>query len=279
MTIELICIDVDGTLVGSSGRVMPEVWTAAERMRTRGVRLAVCSGRPAFGLARSYAERLDSQGWHVFQNGASVVHLSTGESRSRSIPPHAVEMLIARARDTGRILELYDDTGYAVESTADRAQRHAGLLGVPFRTRSFQSLDGPIVRAQWLVAHEEVSPILAEPHDDLTLLPSLSPVMEDTTFVNMTPPGVDKSTAVRALANVYGVPLDRVMMVGDGANDVGVMGVVGFAVAMENSEPEVFDVAHYRVGHVDQGGLIEAFQLALGLDHASKRREPSRAAT
>ena len=278
MMVELVCIDVDGTLVGSSGRVLPRVWAEAEALRARGVELAVCSGRPAFGLAREYAERLNSEGWHVFQNGASIVHVASRESRSRSIPPHAVEMLVARARETGRILELYTDAGYAVESTADRAQRHAGLLGVPFRTRSFESLDGSIVRAQWLVAHEEVSPILAEPHDDLHLSPSLSPVMPDTTFVNMTPPGTDKASAVHALAEELGVPLERVMMVGDGANDIGVMGIVGFPVAMGNSEPEVFEAARYRVGHVDQGGLIEAFHLAVGLHHASKRREPSRAA-
>ena len=262
LMVQLVCIDVDGTLVGSGGRVPPDVWTAAERMRSRGVRLAICSGRAAFGLAREYAERLDPDGWHVFQNGASIVHLPSEESRSGRIPPHAVEQLIARARRMGRILELYTDSGYAVESTADRAQRHAGLLGVPFEPRKFTSLVGPIVRAQWLLAHEEASAVLAEPHGDLTLFPSTSPVMPDTTFVNMTPPGVDKATAVRAVAEEYGLPLDHVMMVGDGVNDVGVLGIVGYPVAMGNAESEVFDVARFEVAHVDQGGLVEAFELA-----------------
>lgn len=275
MTVELVCIDVDGTLVGSGGRVPPGVWDEAEGLRARGVRLAVCSGRPAFGLAREYAERLDPQGWHVFQNGASIVRVATGESRSRELPPHATELLVKRARDTGRILELYTDADYAVESTADRAQRHAGLLGVPFVPRSFDALVGRIVRAQWLVAHEEAAPILDEPHGGLHLSPSLSPVMPDTTFVNMTPPGTDKTSAVRALAEQLGIPLERVMMVGDGANDVGVLGIVGFPVAMGNAEADVFEVARFRVGHVDRGGLIEAFRLAAGLESASERPEPS----
>ena len=50
-------------------------WEAAARARARGIRLALCTGRPAFGLARGFAERLDGGGWHVFQNGASVVRL------------------------------------------------------------------------------------------------------------------------------------------------------------------------------------------------------------
>jgi Cof subfamily protein (haloacid dehalogenase superfamily) len=263
--VDLVCIDVDGTLVGASGTVAPEIWTAAERVRGRGGRLALCSGRPGFGKARGYAERLDAGGWHVFQNGASVVHLASGESHSRSLPPAAVSRLIDRARETGRTLELYTDGEYAVESTAERARQHASLLGLAYEPRDLAALAGRIVRAQWLVPHAEAEAVLAEPQAGLTVAPSLSPVMPDTVFVNMTPEGVDKGSAVRAIAGAYGVPLDRVMMVGDGANDVGALRAVGFAVAMGNAEPEARAAAQYGVGHVDEGGLLEALDLALTL--------------
>lgn len=263
--IGLICIDVDGTLVGTGGVVHERVWAAAERVRARGIRLAVCSGRPAFGLARGYAERLDGDAWHVFQNGASVVHLPSGDSRSRPLPREAVEALVARSRATRRPLELYTDIDYAVESTAPRAHQHAALLGVPYRPRDFGSLDGTVVRGQWLLSHEEAETALAETHPDLTLALSLSPVMPDTSFVNATPAGVDKASAVRVVAEGYGVPLERVMMVGDAPNDLGVLREVGFPVAMGNAEPEVHAVARHRVGHVDDGGLAEALELALRL--------------
>lgn len=273
--VSLVCVDVDGTLVGSSGRVAPEVWAAAERARGHGIRLAVCSGRPAFGLAREFADRLDAAGWHVFQNGASVVRVATGESRSGSLPAAAVERLVVTARRTGRVLELYTDTQYAVESTGDRARRHAGLLGVPFRSRGFAELEGPIVRAQWLLAREEAEAVLAEPHPELHLSLSHSPVMPDTAFINMTPPGVDKATAVGALAEAYGVPLGRVMMVGDGYNDLGVMREVGHAVAMANAEPEVHALARYRVGDVERGGVAEALELAMRLARVQERESPA----
>lgn len=263
--IGLICIDVDGTLVGSSGDVGPEVWFAARVARNRGVRLAICSGRPAFGLAREYAERLDHDGWHVFQNGASVVHLATGEARSSTLPGAAVAALVLHSRATGRPLELYKDTEYAVEVDTPRARRHAALLGVPFATRDLASLAPPVVRAQWLLSHEESRVVLAEPHDGLTLSHSLSPVMPDTSFLNVTLAGVDKAFAVRRVAEAYAIPLERVMMVGDGANDVTAMRLAGISVAMGNAEPEVRAVATHEVAHVDHGGLAEAFALALTL--------------
>jgi len=261
----LVCIDVDGTLVGTAGDVLPEVWAAAARARSAGVRLAICSGRPAFGRARDYAERLDPDGWHIFQSGASIVNVRTLESRSRGLPPLALAGLVERARATERILEVYTDTTYAVESTRRRARQHAELLGLSFEPRDLLSLSGRVVRAQWVVPREETPALLREPHDGLTLSPAGSPIMPDTMFISVTHAGVDKGSAVTEVARAYGVPLERTMMVGDGHNDAVAMRVVGHPVAMGNAEPEALAEARYTVGHVDTGGLAEALELALTL--------------
>lgn len=260
--IELVCIDVDGTLVGSSGEVHPAVWAAAARARADGLRLALCSGRPCFGVTRGYAQQLDPQGWHVFQNGASVVHLATGEARSASLAAATLTLLIGRARDAGRVLELYADTEYAVESRAEPARQHAALLGVPFAPRPFSSLTGAIVRAQWLLTRSEEPRVVKEPHPGLELSSSTSPVMPETVFVNMTPQGVDKGSGVRAVAAAYGIPLERVMVVGDGHNDLPAMKLVGVPVAMGNAEAAVRAAAGRCVSTVDDNGLIEALELA-----------------
>ena len=261
--VRLICIDVDGTLVGSSGGVLPEVWDAAARARAAGIRLAICSGRPAFGATREYAACLDADGWHVFQNGASVVHLPSGESRSTPLPPESVAMLVTRARKRGRVLELYSDTEYAVESDSDRARRHAELLGVPFERRPFASLRGTVVRAQWLVAPDDLDALRAEAHPGLNVSPSTSPVMPDTVFVNLTLAGVDKAHAVRAVAEAYGFALGEVMVVGDGHNDATAMAAVGYPVAMANADDAARAAARIHVGHVDENGLVEAIDLAI----------------
>ena len=264
--IRLVCIDVDGTLVGTNGRVHPDVWHAAERARAAGIRLAICSGRPGFGIARDYAARLDADGWHCFHNGASVVHLPTATARSAHIAAETVAMLVGRARASGdaRLLELYTDSEYAFEGTSPRALAHAALLGVPFQPRPLDSLTGPIVRAQWLVSQREAALVARESHPGLEVSPSTSPVMPDTHFINMTRAGVDKATAVRVLAHEYALSLDEVMFVGDGGNDASAMTIVGAPVAMANAEPAARAVARRVVGHVDDGGLAEALEVAIG---------------
>jgi hydroxymethylpyrimidine pyrophosphatase-like HAD family hydrolase len=87
--------------------------------------------------------------------------------------------------------------------------------------------------------------------------------MPETCFIMLTRVGVGKTSAVRAIAAEYGIPLADVMFVGDGHNDVAVMRDVGYPVAMGNAEPEVRGVARHTVGHVDEGGLAEALALAL----------------
>lgn len=261
--VDLICIDVDGTLLDSSGAITEEVWATLHALRARNVRLAICSGRPAFGVTLEYARRLDPQGWHVFQNGASVMRPASGEALSIPIAPEIVERVIARMRATGRILELYADSEYAVEQDAERARRHAALLGVPFQPRPYDTLQGAVVRAQWLVPHAERDTVLAEPHDGLTLCPSLAPLMPDTTFINMTAEGVDKGSALRRIAAAYGIGLNRVMMVGDSKNDLPALRIAGISVAMGNAEDAVMETAHHTVSHVDEGGLIEALEMAM----------------
>lgn len=260
--IGLVCIDVDGTLVGSSGDVHPAVWAAATHARARGIRLALCSGRPAFGVTRELAARLDPKGWHCFQNGASVLELGSEQTHSAPLPPGSIRELMDRARARGRLLELYTDDDYAFEGPPERARQHAELLGLPFRARPFQGLRGTIVRGQWLVGHEETEPVLAEPHPGLELSLSFSPAMPGTRFINITAAGVDKGSAVRAIAAEYGLPLERVMFVGDSGNDASAMALVGWPVAMANAEPEARALARVTVGHVDGGGVAEALQLA-----------------
>lgn len=262
--IRLLCADVDGTLVGANGAVHPEVWPAAERARAAGIRLAICSGRPAFGLAREYAERIAPEGgWHIFQNGASVVHFPSGRTHSACLPQSTVASLIARARATGRVLELYSDLEYAVEVDSSVTRTHAATLGVPFVARRLESFTLPVVRAQWMGDAALLDMVMQEHDPGIDRWPSTSPVMPDERFISLLPAGVNKGTGVRALAEEYGIPLAEVMFVGDGWNDTPALEVVGHAVAMANAEPEALAVARHTVGHVDDGGLAQALDMAV----------------
>lgn len=261
----LICVDVDGTLVGSGSHVRNDVWDALADARARGIRIALCSGRPAMGDAMKYARRLDRDGLHVFQNGASIVNVETGRSLSEPFPEELLPDMLAHARQQGWLLEVYTDQEFGVSQPGRLAEQHAALLGIPYDPHTPESLVGTRVRVQWVVPDAQAPQVTADAPKTLELHPAGSPVMKGIMFISATRQGVSKGNAIRKIATEYGLNMDKVMMVGDGENDVSAMNVVGHPVAMGNADPAAKAAAKYHVSHVDDGGLREAVELALSL--------------
>ena len=267
----LVCIDVDGTLVGHNNQVHPRVWETAARAVQAGLKLAICTGRPALSATLAYARQLDPLGWHIFQGGASLLQPESGASRSHPLSESALERLLALYAQTGWVLELYSDQDYVVEafapgSEADRLARdHARLIGVDFQPRSLRALQGKLVRAQWVVSGAQTSAAMASCFEGVVYASATSPSVADACFISVTAAGVDKCSAIRELAALSGVPLSQTMMIGDGQNDLRAMQLVGYPVAMQNADPVLSAVCRYQVGHVEAGGVAEALELALTL--------------
>jgi hydroxymethylpyrimidine pyrophosphatase-like HAD family hydrolase len=88
--------------------------------------------------------------------------------------------------------------------------------------------------------------------------------MPDTQFVGLTAAGINKGTALRAIAAEYAIELNEVMYVGDSGNDLAALRMVGYPIAMANAEPAVIAASVLTVGHVDDGGAAQALEFAVG---------------
>lgn len=64
-----------------------------------------------------------------------------------------------------------------------------------------------------------------------------------------------KATMLREWAAEFGVPLERTVAVGDGANDLGMMAVAGLSVAF-NAKPTVREQADLAIGSADLSDLL-----------------------
>lgn len=261
----LICLDVDGTLVGSSGSPTDEVWDAAERARARGQHLTLCTARVALGPTRDWAARLDPTGLHVFHTGGALWRPSTGEVVENPLPDGAVEYAARIAADHGWVFEAYAWDELAVDSDAPLAVEHAALLGLEHRRSSIDSLHGAVVRAQYVVPIDEIEAAIdaAPPH--CIASGATSPSMPQAAFVSVTAEAVSKAAGVASVAEHLGAAIGEVMMVGDGQNDLSAMAVVGWPVAIGDADPAVIAAARLVVAAVDEGGAAEAIDRSAGL--------------
>jgi hydroxymethylpyrimidine pyrophosphatase-like HAD family hydrolase len=88
--------------------------------------------------------------------------------------------------------------------------------------------------------------------------------MPGTQFVGFTREGVSKASAMRTIATEYDITLQDVMYIGDSGNDVSALRAVGHPVAMGNADPAVIAAAKTTVGNVDEGGVADALEIAMG---------------
>lgn len=267
--LQIICLDVDGTLLGSDNALHPRVRSALIVAREKGILPLLCTGRASFGRAFDLAAELASGGWHIFQSGAAIVRPADGALLSNGLQTADVVALTEAADQHGLLLELYSERRFVVNKTHHWAGEHAEMLGVATpRTDMAPFLDGTeaALRAQWLVNDEQLPLLRDITPAHLELHAARSPRMRKTHFVSVTPRGVGKAAAIRTVAQKMKVPIEKVMMVGDGDNDIGAFGAAGVAVAMENGTTAAKNAAAHIVGHVDELGLLAAIELATTLD-------------
>lgn len=276
LSVGLVCLDVDGTLIGMTPEIHPRVLDQVPKVAASGVQLAVCTGRPALGPTRGYAEQLNPTGWHIFQGGASLLNLQTGESRSRPLSEQALAALCDLKAKHGWVLELYSDSDYVCDQPVDDSEAswlavsHANLIGLEYQPRPLDSLQGQLVRAQWVVTDAQLPAVMASASSDLNYASATTPSLPGMHFVSVTAQGVDKCSAIQLLAEqIVGCSLEQTMMVGDGQNDISALKLVGYPVAMANGHPELLAVSRFRAGDVKEGGVADALLLVQELNQPS----------
>lgn len=263
--IKLICLDVDGTMVGRSGAPEQPLWDAAAAATKRGQHLAMCTARVAIGESYEWARRLDPDGWHAFHNGAALLHTGGLSPVLQEIAPEVWAPILDIAAHHGWVCETYSATDLVVDSDHEFAVEHARLLGIEHRRRRPADLDGPVVRLQIMAPLAEARAVHAQIPQSLTSSTATSPMMPDVALISITLFGVTKGAAIGALADLNGVGTDEVMMVGDGQNDLEAFAVAGVAVAMGNADPMCLDAADFCVSNVENGGAAEAIEMSMSI--------------
>jgi len=79
-------------------------------------------------------------------------------------------------------------------------------------------------------------------------------------MLEIVPRGVNKVAGLQLLLSHLRLPREALLAVGDGGNDLGMVGFAGVGVAMGNAVGEVKAAAHAVVAGHDEDGIAEAFE-------------------
>jgi hydroxymethylpyrimidine pyrophosphatase-like HAD family hydrolase len=184
------------------------------------------------------------------------------------LPREALAALVQISRREGQPLEAYTERGCYLEAETDLTRAHAAHLGLTPTIGDLLLVAEPVVSAVWVVAERDWSRLrrLTAAVEGVAIGTATTPWSPGTTFANLTCAGTAKSSALRWLAERYGVGVAGVAMVGDGENDLDAMQAAGLSIALGNAPEAVKGRAQRVVSGVDDGGLAEAIYVALRHD-------------
>jgi Cof subfamily protein (haloacid dehalogenase superfamily) len=260
LAFDLGAFDLDGTVLRRNLRITQESITAHKRLRERGMRLVVATGR-RFEDAEAYATSLGfADRDPVICYGGSMVRRINGETLlHRTLPRElgvevlqwaAQRNLHARVFLDGRIitspdtpaalehLRRYQDPGVStVESPADwleeGGEEPTKLVIVDFP----DDIGGWLEEARWAFAGR------------LFVTRSLPHYVEIGGLEGT------KSKALRFLCERWGIERDRVLAFGDADNDIDMLRFAGRGVAVGGMTGEVREAADEVVPGVDEDGV------------------------
>lgn len=265
MAIELIAIDIDGTLLNPQHEISPAVQAAIVAARDRGVHVVLATGRPFVGVQRYLRELELRHAGHycITNNGALVQRAQTGERVAEVTLNFDDYLHFERmARELGVHFHALDyDTLYTANRDISAYTVHeSALSGIPLKFRTVQEMDPSMVFPKVMmiddpaVLDEAITRIPREAFEHYTIMKS-APF-----FLEILNRQVDKGKGLKLLAEHLGIAADNIMALGDQQNDLAMIKYAGLGVAMGNGVDEVKAASRYVTRSNREDGVAHAIE-------------------
>ena len=257
---ELLAIDLDGTLVGESPEISQRSVDALGEAARLGVKVTLATGR-MYRATKPYSDELGITTPLICYQGAQVRHPTTGEIISETTVERGVALEVLRyCEDNGyHVTAFFGDELFMAELTpegryySERANVTPQIVGGLSKWLKTDVLKLVIVTDE--PTTETIVRDLSAQFDGRLYVTRSFPIFAET--IN---PNVSKGKALRSLAGWLGVPMSKVMAIGDDLNDIDMVEVAGLGVVLKNSPPEVLEKASFVTGSVEEDGVASAVE-------------------
>ncbi len=262
----LLVVDIDGTLLGKNGAISAEDREAVARACNLGILVSLSTGR-AVQAALRFINQLSLDGYHIFFDGALVSNPKNGEEvYSQPLDTMVVKQAVEFAHINEINIEFYSANHYFAERESWSTDIRRNYFGIEPTIVDFTNLwqQVRIIKGTITIRSAEerakADRFCRRFKDSFDFSQTKSPAYPEVDFVNVLAPGVSKGKALKALASHLAIPMNEIMAIGDGANDISLLDSVGLAVVMDNAPDGVKAVADYITLDVDHSGVAAAIE-------------------
>lgn len=265
MKYKLLVLDVDGTLLNEEKAISKRTLAALLKVQQMGVRIALASGRPTYGLlpiAKSLELGLYG-GFILSYNGSQIIDAKNGEVLfERRINPEMIPYIEKKAIKNGFALFTYhDDTLLTNNPDNVHVQEEATLNNLKLITEEEFSTAIDFAPCKcMLVSDDEEALTDLENHWKKRLDGVLDVFRSEPYFLEVVPCTVDKANTLAVLLEYLDIRRDEVLAIGDGVCDVAMIQLAGMGVAMGNSVDSVKICADYTTDTNGNDGVAQAVE-------------------
>jgi Cof subfamily protein (haloacid dehalogenase superfamily) len=259
LTIRLLAVDLDGTVMAPGDRISPVVRRALAAARAAGIHVMLATGRTGQSAAVYWRELDLDPGPTICFNGAGVLELPAGSWWfQKTLPDGPARAVVEAATGRGFLTQVYVGDELWVSREDPRVRRYVESNHIPAWVRP------PADLTRWPSPPIKIL-IQGEPPALADLRAALAPwsdvvriVSSQRDYLEVLPLGAGKGHALAEVARRLAVPRAAVAAVGDGENDADMLRWAGLGIAMGQAHPAARAAADVVAPPVEEDGLAQA---------------------
>ena len=272
MSVHLIALDIDGTLLSSRFTVSERNRAAIAEATRRGIEVALVTGR-RYDFAMPVARQIDSPLTMIVNNGA-LVRTKQGQTLARHLLLSDTALRVLQATQPWRdATSVVFDRPLANQVMMEKIDLEDGILGAYYKwNKPFLGESKPL---ESCLTEDPIQIMLSGPVQPMRAaeqaLRSVQFIDEfalavtayeskDFSMIDVINPRVSKGAALAEWAALRGIAREEILAIGDNHNDEEMLSFAGIPVVMENAVPEL-KTRGWHVTHTnDNDGVAAAIE-------------------
>lgn len=250
MSIELIAIDLDGTLLNNEKKINLKVKNTLAKAKEKGIKVVICTGRPLPGVVDYLKElNLEEAGDYVITyNGALVqkAHDGTTIAHHTMSFEDFLEVEAMSQKMNVHCQTLDEKSIYTTnKDISPFTVRESSLVHMPIKYRSVEEMDPNLIISKMMMIDEPnvldagITQIPSTFYEKYTVLRS------EPFYLEVLNKAASKGQALKDLADILSLPRESIMALGDNENDRDMIVFAGIGVAMGNATKEIKAISDY----------------------------------
>ncbi|MEQ4922299.1 sugar-phosphatase [Proteus hauseri] len=263
MSIKLIAIDLDGTLLNKQHEITPAVKDAVLRAKEAGVHIVLASGRSFNGISPYLkALNLDKADCYCISNNGSQIHQAdSGEVIIEDLLNFEDYLYFENlSREIGVHFHVLNDNKIYTSNLhiSHFTCQEAFLSWTPLYYRPVNEMQSDMRFSKFMIADAPTVLDSAIQYLPTNIYQQYSILRSAPYFIEILNTNVNKGSAVQKIAEHLKITPEKIMCIGDQENDLAMLKYAALGVAMGNAPDSIKNIAKFVTLSNEENGVAVA---------------------